>query len=249
MGLEQQLPLWQPLSKNIYQLPLWTGQHQRLQELKTQSLNQQHALACSQLTDPFIVKQLDQLIQLYDKQLDGIKKALQILLEQDEPLKEKVERLCAIKGLGLLSVATLIAETNGFTGFDNQRQLVSYAGYNVVENQSGKRVGKTRIFKKGNSRIRRILHLPAFNAVRYQEPTCEALYQRVMQKTTFKMKAYVAVKKKLLLLAFSLWNNDTDYQPNYRENKAKELKKNSPDQRDYPESTSRSGVVLLVGQS
>ena len=218
-----------------------TRQHQRLQELKTQSLNQQHALACSQLTDPFIVKQVDQLIQLYDKQLDGIKKALQILLEQDEPLKEKVERLCAIKGLGLLSVATLIAETNVFTGFDNQRQLVSYAGYDVVENQSGKRVGKTR--------IRRILHLPAFNAVRCQEPTCEALYQRVMQKTTFKMKAYVAVQKKLLLLAFSLWKNHTDYQPNYRENKAKELKKNSPDQRDYPQSTSRSRVVLLVGQS
>ena len=53
-------------------------------------------------------------------------------------------------------------------GFANQRQLVSYAagppgGYDVVENQSGNRSGKTRISKKGNSRIRRILHLPAFN--------------------------------------------------------------------------------------
>ena len=34
MGLEQQLPLWQPLSKNIYSLRLLTRQHQRLQELK-----------------------------------------------------------------------------------------------------------------------------------------------------------------------------------------------------------------------
>src|SRR4051812_23632550 len=38
MGLEQQLPRWQPLSKKIYQLRLLTRQHQRLQELKTQSL-------------------------------------------------------------------------------------------------------------------------------------------------------------------------------------------------------------------
>ena len=41
--------------------------------------------------------------------------------------------------LGLLSVATLIAETNGFEGFANQRQLVSYAGYDVVENHGGAR--------------------------------------------------------------------------------------------------------------
>lgn len=204
MGLEQQLPLWQPLSKNIYQLRLLTRQHQRLQELKTQSLNQKHASACSQVTDAFLVKQLDQLIHLYDKQLKEVEKTLKKLIQADEPLRVKVERLCAIKGLALLSVATLVAETNGFTGFDNQRQLVSIAGYDVVENQSGKRVGKTRISKKGNSRIRRILHMPALNAVRYQEPTCEALYQRVMQRTTFKMKAYVAVQKKLLTLAFSL---------------------------------------------
>jgi transposase len=228
MGLEQQLPLWQPLSKNIYQLRLLTRQHQRLQELKTQSLNQQHALACSQLSDAFLVKQLDQLIKLYDRQLKEVKKALKTLIQEDEPLQRKVERLCAIKGFGLLSVATLVAETNGFTGFDNQRQLVSYAGYDVVENQSGKRVGKTRISKKGNSRIRRIVHLPALNAVRYQEPTCEALYQRVMQRTAFKMKAYVAVQKKLLTLAFALWKTNTDYDPNYTENKAKELKKIVP---------------------
>jgi transposase len=55
-------------------------------------------------------------------------------------------------------------------GFTNQRHLVSYAGYDVVENQSGNRSGKTRISKKGNSRLRRFLHMPSFNAVRFNEP-------------------------------------------------------------------------------
>lgn len=245
MGLEQQLPLWQPLSKNIYQLRLLTRQHQRLQELKTQSLNQTHALACSQLTDAFLVKQLTQLIHLYDKQLKEVEKALKQLIQADEQLQVKVERLCAIKGLGLLSVATLVAETNGFTGFDNQRQLVSYAGYDVVENQSGKRVGKTRISKKGNSRIRRILHMPALNAVRYQEPTCEALYQRVMERNGIKMKAYVAVQKKLLVLAFSLWKNDTEYDPNYTENQAKALKKIVPTSRTTQDQLTEAELSYL----
>ena len=215
MGLEQQLALWQPLSKNIYGLRMLTRQHQRLQELKNQSENQKHSIVYSQLNDKFIIKQLDKLIGLYDQQMLALKKAIEELLITDPVLQAGIERLCAIKGLGLLSVATLIAETNGFTGFNNVRQLVSFAGYDVVENQSGQRVGKTRISKKGNSRIRRILHMPALNAVRFGEPACAALYERVYERSHIKMKAYVAVQKKLLTLCFALWKNEAIYQPNH----------------------------------
>ncbi|WP_256432987.1 transposase [Spirosoma foliorum] len=79
--------------------------------------------------------------------------------------------------------------------------------------RSGNRSGKTRISKKGNSRIRRILHMPSFNAVRFGEPTCQALYERVFQKTNTKMKAYVVVQKKLLLLAYAVWRHQTKYDP------------------------------------
>ena len=215
MGLEQQLLLWQPLSKNIYGLRLLTRQHQRLQELKNQSENQKHSVLHSQLSDKFILKQLDKLIALYQKQMSDIGKAIEALLLADPKLKAGLDRLCAIKGLGLLSVATLVAETNGFTGFANLRQLVSFAGYDVVENQSGQRVGKTRISKKGNSRIRRILYMPALNAVRFGEPACAALYERVYERSHIKMKAYVAVQKKLLTLCFALWKSGAVYQPNH----------------------------------
>lgn len=59
MGAEQNLDLWQPLSKNIYDLRMLTRQHQRLQELKNQSENQKHALLNSRISDEFIIKQLD----------------------------------------------------------------------------------------------------------------------------------------------------------------------------------------------
>ncbi|WP_245878005.1 transposase [Spirosoma fluviale] len=106
--------------------------------------------------DTFIVKQLDKLVKLYDQQLDQIGQQITKLLGKDPLLQAKIEQLSKIKGLGLLSVATLIAETNGFEGFDNLRQLVSFAagppgGYHMVENQSGKRAGKTKISKKGNT--------------------------------------------------------------------------------------------------
>ena len=183
MGLEQQLPVWKPLSKNLYALRLLTRQHQRLQELKTQSTNQQHALGHSAFENGFITKQLTKLITVYDQQLEALSEAIAQLIEEDPILKPRIEGLIKIKGLALLSVAVLVAETNGFEGFTNQRHLVSYAGYDVVENQSGNHSGKTRISKKGNSRLRRILHMPAFNAVRFNEPTCKALYDRVYERT------------------------------------------------------------------
>jgi len=228
MGLEQHLPLWTPLSKNLYALRLLTRQHQRLQELKTQSTNQQHALQHSAFDSTFIDKQLTKLVAVYDAQIEALETAIKDLIEADPVLKPRVERLVVIKGLALLSVAVLVAETNGFAGFSNQRHLVSYAGYDVVENQSGNHSGKTRISKKGNSRLRRILHMPAFNAVRFNEPTCKALYDRVFERSGIKMKAYVAVQKRLLLMAYALWRHEVDYDPEYFANQASKGKKIVP---------------------
>ena len=228
MGLEQQLPVWKPLSKNLYALRLLTRQHQRLQELKTQSTNQQHALGHSAFENGFITKQLTKLIAVYDQQLEALAQAIAQLIEQDPILKPRIEGLVKIKGLALLSVAVLVAETNGFEGFTNQRHLVSYAGYDVVENQSGNHSGKTRISKKGNSRLRRILHMPAFNAVRFKEPTCKARYDRVYERTGIKMKAYVAVQKRLLLMAYALWRHGVEYDPLYLANRASQDKKIVP---------------------
>ena len=117
----------------------------------------------------------------------------------DELLKDKYDKISRIKGVGVLTFAVIVSETNGLALFDNQRQLVSYAGYDVIENQSGKRIGKTRISKQGNARIRRILHMPALCAVRYQEPVLKALYERIYQRSGVKMKGCVAVQKKAAL--------------------------------------------------
>src|SRR5690606_19570788 len=109
----------------------------------------------------------------------------------------------------------IVAETGGFELFENQKQLVSYSGYDVIENQSGQRVGRTRISKQGNTHIRRILHFAAFNMVRYEVGSFHQLYQRVYDRTKIKMKAYVAVQRKLLCLIYALWRNDSVFDAGY----------------------------------
>jgi hypothetical protein len=81
LGFGKQLARWQPLSKNIYGLRLLTRQHQRLQELKTQSTNQQHALVHSAFGSTFIDKQLASTISFYDQQLAQLEKAIKALIE------------------------------------------------------------------------------------------------------------------------------------------------------------------------
>ena len=126
-------------------------------------------------------------------------------------MKHKVDLLCTIKGIGELSAATVIAETNGFALFENQKQLESYAGYDVIENQSGDHVGKTKISKKGNSHIRRILYMPALNVVTYKVKPFVDLYERVFSKTSIKMKGYVAVQRKLLVILYTLYKKNQKF--------------------------------------
>ncbi|WP_223860376.1 transposase [Spirosoma validum] len=184
-----------------------------------------------------------------------MKTAIKELIDVDPILKPRVERLVSIKGLALLSVAILVAETNSFEGFNNQRHLVSYARYNVIENQSGNHSGKMRIFQKGNTgppepsgRLRCILHMFAFNAVRFNKPSCKALYDRVYKRTRIKMKAYVVVQKRLLLIAYDLWLHEIKYDLLYLANRAEKNKKIVPPVGDYTVSTGRSRVVLFVIQ-
>jgi transposase len=146
------------------------------------------------------------------------------LIEKDPILKVKVAQLCQIKGLGQLSVATIVAETNGFTGFESIRQLVSFAGYDVVSrSQSGQtESGKPEFLKKATAESGEFYTYLHFNAVRFGEPSCQALFERVFERTKIKMKGYVAVQKKLLTLCFAIWKNGTDYNPNYNSNNVKE---------------------------
>ncbi|MFD3003766.1 transposase, partial [Pontibacter toksunensis] len=87
-------------------------------------------------------------------------------------------------------------------------QLTSYAGFDVVERESGTSVrGKTRISKKGNGRIRTALYFPALVASRHNA-ALRAVYQRINAGKESKMVGVVSLQRKLLLLIYSMWKSD-----------------------------------------
>jgi len=213
MGAQQCLELWQPLDEFFYTLRALTRHHQSLQELKTNVNNQLHADQHSIYSSKTVVKQLKKLIDGIDKQLNEIELEIHKHLYSDNEVAEKTDHIIAIKGLGYMTVAAILAETNGFALFRSIPQLVSYAGYDVIENQSGDHKGKTKISKKGNSHIRRALHMPAFNMIRYDVGDFKPFFERILEKHHLKMKAYVAVQKKLLVLIYTLWKKNEAFKP------------------------------------
>ncbi len=225
MGAEQCLSLWQPLGRYYYELRHYTRQHQNIQELKTVISNQIHALEHSMYRSDLLIDQLKSTIVLFNAQLKELDEKMKLHLKSDILVYNKCLNILAIKGIGYLTIATLIAETNGFELFKNYKQLVSYAGYDVVEAQSGTRVGKTKISKKGNSRIRRALHMPSLIVITCKEKPFLNLYNRTFEKHAIKMKSYVAVQKKLLVMVYHLWKKneryDSDYQINIQEKEQK----------------------------
>lgn len=218
MGAERCLRTWQPLAKYFYDLRLYTRQHQNLQEQKTVINNQLKSFESGMYVNKKITKQLEKLICILEKQLIELDKLIKAHINSNEDIQIKANNICKIKGIGILTFATLIAETNGFELFENSKQLVSYVGFDVIENQSGSTFGKTKISKKGNSRIRRALFMPAFTVITYKQKPFIDLFERTLEKHNIKMKSYVAVQKKILTIIYSLWKKNEMYDTNYQIN-------------------------------
>ncbi|TAG90918.1 MAG: IS110 family transposase [Bacteroidetes bacterium] len=215
-GLVHTCPLWRPISAKIYQLRLCTRQLQDLNKMKNQIGNKIHAFQHGGYNNDSAISNYEKILTEIKASIHNLEKELLTIIENDVILKAKYDKINKIHGVNIKVFSVIIAETNGFAGFNSIKQLISYAGYDVREHQSGKFIGQRRISKRGNSRIRRILYMPAFVAVGGENNALKDLKDRIFERTKMKMKGYVAVQKKLLCLIFTLWKKDVEYDVNYQ---------------------------------
>jgi len=214
-GLERKLEDWKrpkPVFRYLRQL---TRERDQLVQERTMIKNQLHAEKTESDPNSSTLKRIKQRIDLLNKQEKIIKEEIETLLKKEKELKEELALICSIPGIGTLTAATILAETNGFELVRNKRQLASYAGFDVQQKQSGTSVkGKTRISKKGNKNLRKAMHLPALTAIRHDE-RFKAIFARIVSKHGIKMKAAVAVQRKLLEMSYTIFKSRTSYKKNY----------------------------------
>jgi transposase len=145
--------------------------------------------------------------------LKDIKKELKDLLSQIPSARY----LLSIPGVGHLSAAVFLGELGNPAYFHHAKQIIKYAGYDPQESDSGKRIGRKVISKKGRWLLRKHLYLMSLRAVVHSR-FFQAYYQhRLETKNRFgqllkKKEALCAVAIKMIKVIFALLRDKRVFQ-------------------------------------
>lgn len=214
-GLERKLNNWNPPDPLYKQMRQLVRERDQIVQTRTVAKNQLHAEQAEVFPLKNTIARLKKQIALFDKQIGEVVSEINELIGSNEQINAVVELLASIPGVGLLTAATVLAETNGFDLINNKRQLASYAGLDVKEKTSGTSVkGKPKISKRGNKYLRKAMHMPALAAIRHDE-RFKGVFARLVGKHGIKMKAAVAVQRKILELMYTLYKKQEKYDKNY----------------------------------
>lgn len=214
-GLERKLEDWKRPNAVFKRLRQLVRERDQLVQERTIVKNQLHAEKSEAEPGNTSMQRMKKRIVLLDKQEMEIKEEIQGIVKKDTSTNEAVKIITTIPGIGLLTAVTVLAETNGFELIRNKRQLTSYAGLDVVQKQSGTSVqGKPRISKKGNKYLRKAMYLPALSVMRCDE-RFKGIFARVVARNGIKMKAGVAVQRKLLEMTYTIFKTNQPYDKDY----------------------------------
>ncbi|MGQ9825657.1 MAG: IS110 family transposase, partial [Desulfotomaculales bacterium] len=123
--------------------------------------------------------------------------------------------ILSIKGVGIVTAAGFLGEVGDLTRYEDWRQIRKLAGFNLTENSSGSRKGKTGISKRGRPGLRNLLYQASLTLVA-KNPQFKALYQHLRTRRENPLKgkqALVVIACKLLRVMFTLAKENRLYDP------------------------------------
>ena len=157
------------------------------------------------------------------KQLvSGIEEIERSIEETEERMREYLKEvpysryMLSIEGIGEVTVAGLIGEVGDFTKYKTAAEITKLAGMDLFEVSSGKHKGERHISKRGRPLMRKLLFYAAINAVQKGRIMHER-YERYIQRGMPRMKALIAIARKLLGVLFALVREQSEYVRNYEE--------------------------------
>lgn len=208
----QNPPLWKPIAPNVRLLQELTRRLEDLQAMRQQEVNRLKSGKLAPQVEADLKKHLDYL----DERIRELDKAIQEHIDQDPDLKAQKRLLVSIKGVGEKTAQLLLSEIPQLREFEHVNQLVAFCGLNPQKHTSGSSVnGKPRLSKKGSSRIRRGLYMPAIVA-KNNNPILKPFAERLLKAGKSKMCVIGAVMRKLLHLAYGVLKSGQPFDPNYQ---------------------------------
>jgi transposase len=164
--------------------------------------------------DSFAIKELKKSIKESKEKEQRIIDQIQIIINSNAKYKNDYENIISIMGIGQIGAIALL---HLFLKYPeaNQRQITSLTGLNPIYKQSGTSVQSGyRISKSGAKTYRGSLFMAAMCAIRY-DANFNAFYERLKANGKQTTQAQIAVMRKLIITAHSLYKNKRKYDVEY----------------------------------
>jgi transposase len=195
---------WKPADKTIQDI-------KELQVKRSQLVKAHSQLSQENKNDPLFKKPLLALKQ----GIQAIELKMEQLIEQNELANHQYELLKTVPGIGKQTAMALIIVTNGFTRLTESRKLSCYSGLAPFPYQSGSSVkGRTRVSKMGDKKLKVLLNLSAWNAIR-SITAFKDYFNRKVSEGKHKMSVINAVRNKLIALALAVIKRNSPFEKNY----------------------------------
>jgi len=121
---------------------------------------------------------------------------------------EDFKILQSIKGVGPNTAAPFLAEMGRIENFPSSKQLIAFAGLDPSLYQSGKFIGQSKISKRGNRHLRRVIYLMASSVV-LNNAFFKSYFLKRKQEGLPPQKALFAVSHKLIRVIFAMLSHKT----------------------------------------
>ena len=158
-----------------------------------------------QTRDKDIRNSIDTVLKTLKQQLETLDRQIADAVAADASNTRKVEILNSVKGIGPVTVSTIVAELPEL-GKLNRKEIAKLVGVAPINKDSGQSIGKRKT-AGGRSGVRRTLYMATLVATRFN-PRIKEFYQRLLAKGKLKKVALTAAMRKLITILNTLVRTD-----------------------------------------
>lgn len=199
---------WTPWPPEVRALRDLVRRREAVQEMLIQERNRWQAGGLSAAVTTSIQRTIAHL----EAELADLDRQIRDHVDQHPTLRQQRDLLVTIPGLGVATVARLLAECRSLTDFASARALAAFAGLVPRHRQSGTWRPRATLSKLGSAHLRHALYFPALTAMRCN-PVLRAFAARLKAAGKRPMVIVAAVMRKLLHLAYGVLKHQQPFDP------------------------------------
>lgn len=161
-----------------------------------------------------ILKQEASLLLALEEQALEIMKLIRSLA--GDTMQRDAKLLTSLRGIGDKTAFNFLVEMGGdIKAFEDDRKLIAAAGLDPTTYESGKYKGQSKISKRGNRHLRRVIWLMTTKVI-IADPQFRAYYFKRREDGLIYKKAVLATAHKLIRVMFSMLVHQKPFDPERR---------------------------------